>query len=296
VSATIPGLEPDQIITPDPALLPAADLPTSPCAWSITPSTCDAAWTTYPDAVQDAAIAYASTVLWASTGRAYGTCQLTVRPDGRWLNSGQWAWDGGYGWGYPWWGGGGWYAGWLIYGPNWNGWCCNNPQSQIWLPGPVASVLQVLVNNVIVDPSTWRVDDNQWLVAQGFQADGKTLNTWPFFNDFNQPTTATNTMQVSYLRGKEPPVALLNAAGILASEYAKACVGAPCSLPSRVTSIVRQGVTITEVNFDLLLENGYTGINSVDNIIRAYNPKGITARMRIVSPDVSPYVRTTTQL
>jgi hypothetical protein len=47
------------------------------------------------------------------------------------------------------------------------------------------------------------------------------------------------------------------------------------------------------VNIEELLRNGLTGVATVDQIIRNFNPYGLVSRMRIDSPDI-PGHRTTT--
>jgi len=79
---------------------------------------------------------------------------------------------------------------------------------------------------------------------------------------------------------------LAQATSSLACEYAKACVGAPCRLPSRVTSISRQGVTISMVDINDILKNGLTGLWELDQLIMLYNPQGLKGRTRFYSPDL----------
>jgi hypothetical protein len=89
------------------------------------------------------------------------------------------------------------------------------------------------------------------------------------------------------------PSVLQRAAGELACEWAKNCLGQACRLPQRVTSISRQGVSVSLADVDQLLENGLTGLTTVDNIIRAFNPYRLPSRMKISSPDLPTMRRTT---
>jgi hypothetical protein len=102
-----------------------------------------------------------------------------------------------------------------------------------------------------------------------------------------------NTFFVTYQQGLPVPSLLLRAAGELACEWARNCVGAACRLPQRVTSIARQGVTISLADVNQLLENNLTGLQTVDQIIHMFNPYRLASAMRIASPDL-PVVRTTT--
>jgi hypothetical protein len=165
---------------------------------------------------------------------------------------------------------------------------------QVFLPGPVAAVLSVEVDGEVVDPNTYRVDNGIWLVRTRTQAEDEDQDPpcWPMFQNYNFDS-GEHTFFVTYQQGQAVPQPLLRAAGELACEYAKACLGLPCRLPSRVTSIARQGVTITASDIDALLDRGLTGITTVDQLIRSYNPGGLWVRTRVSSPDTE-IIRETT--
>lgn len=259
----------------------------SPCGWVID-TTCCEDWATFSPAVQADATAYATTVMWAVTGRQFGLCSKVVRPCGRYRQNTpsivgfEWL---GYGYG----------AGML--GPyidstgTWrncvcpNACCSCNARCQVLLPGPVDSVTEVQVDGVVVLASAYRVDDRRLLV----RTDGE---CWPDCNDYDVDA-GTGFFQVTYSRGKPVPAPVAGAAGVLACEYAKACIGAPCRLPGRVSSITRQGVTINMVDTDTLIRRRLTGILEVDQVILSYNPNGLIRRPSIWSPD-GPITRTVT--
>jgi hypothetical protein len=57
----------------------------------------------------------------------------------------------------------------------------------------------------------------------------------------------------------------MRAAATLAGEIGKRCVGDPsCRLPSRVTNIVREGVSFTVIDSLKMLDEGRTGVEVVD--------------------------------
>jgi hypothetical protein len=159
----------------------------------------------------------------------------------------------------------------------------------VWLPGPVASipVTGVSVDGDIVSVDAWRVDDGHWLV----RTDGE---CWPDCQDYSVDNGADNTFQVTYYKGLAVPSILERAAGELACEWIKACQGAACRLPQRVQSVVRQGVTISMVDVDTILRQGWTGVDTVDQVIAQFNPYGLRSRMKISSPD-DPVTRIVTQ-
>jgi hypothetical protein len=261
----------------------------APCAWILNPLCCED-WATFPAAVQTAATEYATTILWAATGRRFGLCPVTVRPCGRYTHGGT---PSVFGYTFSLYGPGG--AGWYPYIGDDGEWrncacpatgCGCRPDCEVYLPAPVASITQVRVDGVIVPGTSYRVDNNKWLV----RTDGE---CWPTQADLNV-NAGTGFFEVQYVRGEAVPAALANAAGMLACEYAKACTGAgDCRLPATVQSIARQGVTVQFLDFDMLLKRGMTGITEVDTVIQALNPSGLRSRLRVWSPETKvPRMRT----
>ena len=255
-----------------------------PCTWpDIGNQLCCEEWNTYSAALQTQAADYAKMILWAATGRQYGLCDLTVRPCGRFCENCGWS-----GWYYD--GLGTWVP--YIWNGEWkNCWCGGNgpggcctcaPECQVYLPGPVYSVTSVRVDgqSLNVTGGDIFVLDQQWLVRTN------TTQCWPLCADQNLAPGDQNAFEVRYLRGLPVPTALANAYAALACEYAKACLGLPCRLPSRVSSISRQGVTISMVDIADLLRNGLTGLWEVDQVIAALNPNGLHGRTRFYSPEL----------
>jgi len=262
-------------------------LPSLPCNWDVDTSCCDE-WDTYSTELQTAAAEYGALVVWAATGRRFGLCERTIRPCGRTQTS--LMMPSGY-----WWSEGSWRP--YIFNGAWRncagcdtgfGCCTCEPSCQVWLPGPVYSLpaTGVTVGNDIIPIDSWRVDDSTWLV----RTDG---DCWPECQDYDV-NSGDGLFQVTYFKGQPVPSVLLRAAGELACEWAKACTGAPCRLPQRVTSISRQGVSVSMTDLDVLLRAGMTGVASVDILIRQFNPYGLTSKMTISSPDWPPASRTVT--
>lgn len=271
-------------------------LPHLPCSWDVDTSCCDD-WDSYDPSLQQAAAEYGALMVWASTGRRFGACTRTVRPCRRDCED----CGGAAGWYYS----DGTFMPYLLNGVWRNCWCgtgsgCMScrPTCQIWLTPPVSGIVEVRFSGSgVVDPATYRVDDWQWLVRQGPAVSGSGVtDCWPIHNDFNVPVTGSlapvddSAWEVTYLWGMPVPGILQRAAGELACEWAKNCLGQACRLPQRVTSISRQGVTVSLADVDQLLENGLTGLTTVDNVIRAFNPYRLVSRMKIASPDL-PTIR-----
>jgi len=256
-----------------------------PCTWDIDVTCCQETWDAATPTDRTRAQEYATSVLWALTGRRFGLCISTVRPcisqvDPLYQTYGV-LWDSG---------GGGWDFMPFLFSGVWRNCACGGPcmcraSSEIWLPGPVAGIAEVRINNVIVDPATYRVDEQTWLVRQGGQV-------WPVAQNLDEPATSTtDTFVVTYARGVEVPPAGRVAAGTLACEFLKSCTGGQCRLPARVSSLTRQGVSFQAA--DATIADGFTGINEVDNWVFAVNPNKLKARPGVWSPDL-PTNRVTT--
>lgn len=255
-----------------------------PCNFDVDVTCCDG-WDTYDPELQTNASEYGAYVMWAATGRRYGTCTRVARPCGRSCNMTS---NGFY------WSEGAWLP-YILDGVWRNCWCgCNgsfgcctcSATCQVYLNGPVYSVSAVSVDGIAIPASSWRVDNGKWLV----RTDGE---CWPDCQNYDVDS-GTGTFFVTYQQGLAVPSVVARAAGELACEWAKACLGQPCRLPQRVQSVTRQGVSVSMVPPELLLSNGLTGIETVDQIIRSINPYGLASRMRIASPD-APVTRYTTQ-
>jgi len=265
-------------------------LPSLPCNWTVDTGCCTD-WDTFSPELQTAAAEYGALSVWAATGRRFGACTRTVRPCHRERRDLM----GGYFWSY-----GTWMP--YIFNGLWRncagcdgtfGCCTCEPRCQVFLTPPVSGIVEVRFSGSgVLDPSAYRVDDYQWLVRQDGQC-------WPDCNDYDKPVTGTyaptddSAWQVTYLWGVPVPSVLQRAAGELACEWAKSCLGQACQLPQRVTSISRQGVSVTLADVDQLLQNGLTGLPNVDSVIQRFNPYRLPSRMKVVSPDVTPIRRTT---
>jgi hypothetical protein len=274
-----------------PVVNPAATPPpipsgtTAPCGWTID-TTCCPDWDTATSVQRDRATQWATYLLWSLTGRQFGACEVTVRPCGSTCQ---------------------YYGGWMTYpvvadgiGSVWSpfirdgswfncgcaGACSCEPRCAVWLPGPVAGVVEVVVDGVVIDPSRYRVDNRTRLVGLDGQC-------WPDCQNMNLESPDEGTFQVTYLRGKPLPMAGQIAAGLLACEFLKACQGQACGLPANISSLTRQGVQIEMVDPTDELNDGLTGIRQVDQFIRAVNPKNLLRRPRVLSPDLKqPAMRT----
>lgn len=264
---------------------------TAPCEWDLIGcGECDALRRIDPSvrtAVESAAVDY----LWRATGRAFGTCEVTLRPCRSDCHSSTYhtrvpALPGSTGTtstGYP-------FEPVLIDGDWFNVSCgrcgsrCScNAISEIVLPGPVASVAEITIDGTVLwsqddsppNPLPFRVDNHTRLV----RTDG---GTWPYCQDMSAPTTETNTFAVTYSYGVAVPASGQLAAGLLACELAKSlCGDDSCELPGRVETVTREGVTMVLMPPEN--REGLTGIWAIDSFITSVTKSRRNAR--VINPD-----------
>jgi hypothetical protein len=231
------------------------------CDWPVVyPGDCAALNLVEPLIFEQIATAF----LAAWTG--YGVCPVVLRPCRSDCGSGDTTF-----WGYgPYTGGssaGGRWGPALVNGAWTNVTCgrcgelcsCSGGTEELRLPGPVASVEEVLIDGVALDPGAYRVDNRSLLV----RTDG---GGWPGCQDMSAPVTDLGTWQVSYSHGTAVPPGGQLAAGVLACELAKGATGdKSCALPQRVQTISRQGVTMTLLDSFNELNQGRTGVWLVDS-------------------------------
>lgn len=251
----------------------------TPCTWPIEYSACQAldATTGLPaplsgmDPAQAAMIeSMATSYLWNWTDRRFGLCEVTLRPCTSNCPGGRPS---------TFWGNGPYSRGSMsVYGPwmpallsgRWYnlscGTCagactCGDGPASLALPGPVAGVVEVREDGLVLPTSAYRVDDYRYLVRQ----DG---SAWRRCQDMSADTTATDTWSVTYNRGVDVPPGGKIAAGVLAMELAKAwCKDNTCALPQRIQSITRQGITVAVLDSMDDVDKGHTGIWLIDSWI-----------------------------
>jgi hypothetical protein len=233
-------------------------------------------WTSYDPAVRERAAAAAALIMWAATGRRYGPCEVTVVPSGGRRPVPLYRTDevgGGYGISAPVIDGGVWYNRPILE----DGSCCGSG-CEVPLEGPTtkAQVSNVTVAGVTVDPAGYVVVDGYLLV----RTDGA---CWPTCASVATPSD----FSVTYSRGLAIPAAVQGAYERLACEMAKACTGAACALPQRMTRLTRQGVEIELEQVDTETPGALlTGIKDVDDVILMINPYRLAAAPAVLSPDM----------
>jgi hypothetical protein len=164
---------------------------------------------------------------------------------------------------------------------------------------PVREIIEVLIDGVAIDPSEYRLDGWQFLTR--LRDDDGNVRLWPRCQIIDLDDDQDGTFSVRYTFGEVPPQDAVLAANELACEMFKTLPSVPgeCRLPSGVSSITRQGVTVNFGSFRTWAftpasaargQHGagwHTGLPLVDAFLNSFNPNGLRRRPMIWSPDES---------
>lgn len=224
--------------------------------------------------------ALAWSTLSALTGYRLSLCPVTIRPCAQRCMLPTWYVAPVQFTGYP---TGGVFAPYVMNGSWYNacgcgsgGCSCTSIQKMI-LPSEVGGIEEVWLDGVLLPQSEYRVDNGRELVLTNG-------DHWPTCQDMNINNPEDGGVWVRYYPGVAPNDLFRYAAGVLANEFYLACSGSDCRLPNGVTNVTRAGISM-QVQTGLFTNN-MTGITEVDAILRIYNPYGLKARARALSPDV----------
>lgn len=250
--------------------------------WELDDTCCDD-WIDYTPAVTGRAATLAVNHLFRATGRRFGTCDLTIRPCATSCFSGTWST----------------YTGGparppglisshsltptLIDGKwhNFNGGVfacstcfCDTPDILNLPTSPVISITDITVDGTSIPLAGFQiVGPNQLVAPTGFN--------FPTCQNLGIVAGEEGTWSVTYTHGRPPPPDAPYALGLLACEYAKACVGEKCRLPGNLERLTRQGVT---QSFDPN-QIPFTGIHEVDAFIKSVNPSLLPQRSTVTTPE-----------
>lgn len=225
------------------------------------------------------ATAWAVAILWALSGRVFGTILDTVRPCHRPPRRGSTYAGTLAGAGLPVaYASGGVVQGRLALLARGCGCddddCRHQSAADLALPGPIAAVIRIAIDGDDLDPDTYRIRNRRWVR----RVDGL---AWPTRQDLNAADDEAGAFVVEYRRGIVPPEAGQLAAGILAVEFARDREGRECRLPRGVVSATRNGLSV-ELDPRAYFTEGMTGIDEVDQWLLAINPNRVTAPARVV--------------
>jgi len=229
-------------------------------------------WDSLPPELQERATALAWSTLRTLSGGRVGNCPVVVRPclSAPCTLCAPWATQ----------------AAWMQAGVVAGEWvncvcgcsgCTCRPLCEIVMPGEIALLAAVTQDGCELPVEDFRVDNGYRIVRM----DGA---CFPSCQNLDAPLTECGTFSITYVPGIVPNEAALWAAGVLSCEFAKACTGANCRLPSSVTTIARQGVVMTMSAG--MFSNGLTGIREVDAYLVSVNPNALRMPSSVWSPDV----------
>lgn len=262
---------------------------TEPSAWPLVEDLACSALVDVDEDLADAILRTATSLLWNWTGRVFGVADVTVRPCRRDCDSSTYFGIAGI----P--------SSTFVNSPflpvlvdgeflsltcrrKCKQGCGCSSVEEIGLAGPVDSIISVTVDGVVLDASAYRVDNRRWLV----RTDG---GKWPTCQDLSKSPNEVGTWEVAYRWGTDVPIGGRMAASVLSCEMAKASLGRDCSLPQRIQSVTREGVSIAILDTFEGLEAGRTGIWLVDSWVASVTRS--PRRSVVLSPDTYvPRVRT----
>src|SRR5688572_11086967 len=116
--------------------------------------------------------------------------------------------------------------------------------SRVKLAGyPIREIEEVKIDGDVVDPSEYTIFQHRYITRLD---NGR----WPRRQNLTLADTEDGTFSITYTYGADPPAIGVAAAAQLACELYQACDGAAdCALPSGVTRVTRQGITIEKTKF-----------------------------------------------
>lgn len=148
------------------------------------------------------------------------------------------------------------------------------PSNEFRLRGrPVRSVSSVSTGVSALDPIEYELRNSGIL--------HRTSGSWSF------GICGGPGVLVSYTYGAVPPALGRQAARALADQLLLATTDPrACELPDRVTTISREGMSVTLLDPQDFLDNGRTGIYIVDLFLKTVNPGKARKPARVFSPDL----------
>jgi len=145
-----------------------------------------------------------------------------------------------------------------------------SPDSRIKLRGRPVTKIHSIRNRTgkVLDPSSYYLVDHSTIQIKA-----------------GTPWTPCNT-EITYSYGTPVPLAGKMAARTLAMEFAKLWGGDDdCSLPQRVTSVARQGISYTILDNQEFIDELRTGLYAIDLFLKTTNPDNARRKSKVFSPD-----------
>lgn len=155
-------------------------------------------------------------------------------------------------------------------------------------PYPVTQVTEVKIDGVVIPPAEYALQDQRKLVRMRIDVSAVPTQRrgWPTSQVLDLPDTEVGTFSVTFMYGTPPPQLGIVAARAAAKYLGDVMLGSPDRLPSRMTSISRQGISVAVLDTMTYLDTGWTGITEVDHFISTYNPTHAVRAPTVWSPDL----------
>ena len=152
---------------------------------------------------------------------------------------------------------------------------------------PVTEIVLVKIDGVTIPADEYYLQNRRVLVRSmpTMDTNATERNGWPVNQILSLPDDQEGTFSVTYLYGVPPPALGVVACKALAVQLTLNALDQENSLPQRVTSMTRQGVTTAVVDVMDFFQRGLTGIYEVDLFVETYNPTKSRGRTQIFSPD-----------
>lgn len=248
-------------------------------------------------ALLDGVAADATYILFEISGRQFaGECETTRRP----CRNACSCFGSGASLGFPWYWSVGWWGGSLgMWGNECGDRCGCGSISTVKLAGyPVREILEVKIGgevlpefDAVTGARNYRLDGHRKLVRMDAPGPPVVTQRWPSCQNMALDDDQPGTFAVTYTYGADVPPLGMDAAAQLARELWNACNGRACALPSRVTKVVRTGISMDLQPIAAQLRAGNTGLALVDSFIAASNSAKLRRRPMVWSPDMDPYAR-----
>lgn len=164
---------------------------------------------------------------------------------------------------------------------------------------PVRKIISVTIDgdalpefDVDTGARNWRLDDRRRLVRMASPGPPVVKNFWPNCQNLALDADQPGTFAVTYTWGADVPLVGRQAAAQLARELWAALNTGTCQLPTKVTKVVRAGITLEKlVAVGELLWTASTGLQFVDAFLATYNKSGEQRRSAVWSPDRQQFAR-----
>jgi hypothetical protein len=153
---------------------------------------------------------------------------------------------------------------------------------------PVTDIIAIREDGVDQDVTDYHIDVFQYLVKDNGEAFPRWGNWYAASGDVDDDDASRGgfVFEVTVEHGIPAPRLLKRATRALACSLYADSIGGECELPSRVTSLSRNGMSMEIQDFNELLQNGGVGIYEVDLAVRVFNPSGLQSPSFVWTPDL----------